>query len=130
MEEEKSLAQQISDLEKKEFAMDAYTRARMDMVEERVNGKFKLVRFKMFNTLINGGIEEACECTLNGIPFPDINSAGKIQAGIDIISTLSDFYNTYCTVWVDNAETINELPQIKSQLVRLVVTKDPHLVIK
>ena len=130
MSSEKSLAAQISDLEKQEFAMDAYTRCRMDLVESRVNGKFSLVKFRMFNTLINGGIEEACDCMVQGVPYADVNSAGKIQAGIDIIGTLSKHYNISAPIWIDNRESTNEIPHTESQLINLIVSKDKSLIIK
>ena len=127
MTEEKCLAQQISDLEKKEFAMEAYSRATMDLVETNVNSKFTIVKFRMFNNLINGGTEEACECLVGGVPYADVNSAGKIQAGIDIINTLSDHYNTFCPIWVDNRESTNVIPPTKSQVINLIVSHDKSL---
>ena len=127
MAEEKSLAQQIADLEKSEFAMDSYTRARMDKVEQAVNEKFKLVRFRMFNTLINGAVEEACDCTVQGVPYNDVNSAGKIQAGIDVINTLSSHYGIQAPIFVDNRESTNELPDTQSQVINLIVSKDKSL---
>jgi len=128
--EEKALAGQISELEKQEFAMDAYTRSRMDMVESRINDKFSLVRFRMFNTLINGGIEEACDCLVNGVPYSDVNSAGKIQAGIDIINTLSNHYKISAPIWIDNRESTNKIPATQSQIINLIVSHDKSLVIK
>ena len=130
MAAEKSLAAQISDLEKQEFAMDAYTRSRMDRVEARVNDKFSLVKFRMFNTLINGGIEECCDCMVHGVPYADVNSAGKIQAGIDIINTLSKHYSITAPIWIDNRESTNEIPHTKSQQINLIVSTDKSLIIK
>ena len=130
MSSEKSLASQISNLEKQEFVMDAYTRCRMDMVESRVNSKFSLVKFRMFNTLINGGIEECCDCLVGGVPYTDVNSAGKIQAGIDIIGTLRKHYNMSAPIWIDNRESTNEIPHTNSQLINLIVSTDKTLIIK
>ena len=127
---EKSLAAQISNLEKQEFSMDAYSRSRMDMVEARVNGKFSLVKFRMFNTLINGGIEEACDCMVQGVPYADVNSAGKIRAGIDIINTLSKHYSITAPIWIDNRESTNTIPHTESQLINLIVSTDKTLIIK
>jgi DNA repair exonuclease SbcCD ATPase subunit len=127
--EEKTLSQQISDLEKQEFAMDAYTRCRMDTVESRINGKFNVVRFRMFNMLINGGIEEACDCMVQGVPYPDVNSAGKIQAGIDIINTLSKHYGITAPIWIDNRESTNTIPATQSQIINLLVSHDKSLII-
>ncbi len=128
--EEKSLAGQISGLEKQEFAMNAYTRSRMDTVETMINGKFSLVRFRMFNTLINGSIEETCECLVQGVPFADVNSAGKIQAGIDIINTLSKHYGISAPIWIDNRESTNNIPATQSQVINLIVSTDKTLTIK
>ena len=127
--EEKSLSQQIADLEKKEFAMDNYSKGRMDMVEARINQKFTIVKWRMFSTLINGGTEEACDCMVNGIPFYDANSAGKIQAGIDIINTMSDHYGIYVPIIIDNRESINTIPETKSQIINLIVSKHKSLTI-
>lgn len=130
LDEERRLAQHISDIERGEFAIDAYTKAQMDVVEQRVNGMFTLVKFKMFNTLVNGGTEECCEATVGGVPYSDVNSAGKINAGLDCINTMSRYFNIYATVWVDNAETVNTMIPVSSQVVRLIVSKDQSLTIK
>lgn len=127
--EEKSLAAQICELERIEFAIEAYGRSHGALVESRVNSRFSLVRFRMFNTLVNGGIEEACECLVNGVPYPDVNTAGKIQAGLDIINTLSLQYNITAPIFIDNRETINHLPDIPTQIINLTVTTEKTLTI-
>ena len=123
--QERQMAQEIADLERTEFTIDAFSKAKMDLVEQRVNSMFSLVKFRMFETQINGGISEACTCLVNGVPFSDANNAGKINAGCDIINTLSGFYNVYAPVWIDNAEAVNEVFPIASQLIKLIVTTEP-----
>jgi hypothetical protein len=130
MESEKLLSQELSALDGQEFLMDSFTKAKINMIEQRINGKFKLVTFRMFNTLINGGTEDCCETMMGGVPYSDLNSAGKIQAGLDIISTLCDFHDTYAPVFCDNCETINVIPVIKSQIIKLYVNHDKELVIR
>jgi DNA repair exonuclease SbcCD ATPase subunit len=127
--DEKKLAQELATLEGLEFTMAEFERKKVNVIESRINGKFKLVTFKMFNVLINGGIEPTCDTLLNGVPFPDVNSAGKIQAGLDIINTLCEFHNVYAPVFIDNRETTNEIPQMESQVINLFVTKDKSLII-
>jgi chromosome segregation ATPase len=127
--EMRTLSQQLASLEKTEFVIDDFTRTKMNMVESKINSMFKLVRFKMFNTLINGGIEDACETLINGVPYPDANNAGKINAGRDIVNTLSSFYSISAPIFTDNAESINDLMPVNSQDIRLVVTKDKQLII-
>ncbi len=128
--EEKLLAQQLADIERQDFALAAYTNASMAFVESRINGKFSLVKWRMFNRLINGGIEECCVATIGGVEYSDLNSAAKIQAGIDCINALSDHYGYYLPCFIDNRESVNVIQETKSQVINLVVTKDKKLVIK
>lgn len=118
-EEEKKLAQQIADLEKTEFEIEAFEKAKMTLVEERVNDKFKLVKFKMFDHQINGGETLTCVTLINGVPYPDVNTAGKIQAGIDIINVLSQYNQVSAPVFVDNRESISILPETEAQVINL-----------
>ncbi|KAA6303175.1 MAG: hypothetical protein EZS26_000778 [Candidatus Ordinivivax streblomastigis] len=128
LKEEKDLAQQKADLEKREFIADSLVKEQMNEVERRVNYKFSLVRFKMFSQQINGG--EKPDCILlgpEGAKFMDTNSAGKIAMGLDIINTLCEFNGVYAPIFVDNAEGINKIIPVTSQLIKLVVTTDKKL---
>jgi hypothetical protein len=53
----------------------------------------------------------------------------KINAGMDIIATLSKAKNVYAPIFIDNRESVNNLTEVQSQIINLVVTKDPVLVI-
>ncbi|MDR3272772.1 MAG: AAA family ATPase [Flavobacteriaceae bacterium] len=131
LQKEKNLAQQKADLEKQEFAADSLVKEQMNEVERRVNHKFSLVRFKMFSQQINGG--EKPDCILlgtDGAKFMDTNSAGKIEMGLDIINTLCEFNGVCAPIFVDNAEGINQLLPVNSQLIKLIVTFDKELIIK
>ena len=128
-EREKDLAQQKADLEKQEFTIDELNKARMDEVERRVNQKFQLVRFRMFEPQLNGG--EKPDCVLisksTGAKFLDTNNADKINIGLDIINTLCLFHEISAPIFVDNAEGVNQLFPVGSQLVKLIVTTDKDL---
>jgi hypothetical protein len=104
----------------------------MNEVERRVNGKFRLVRFSMFSPQLNGGEKPDCIMTgPDGARFIDTNSAGKVAIGLDIIRTLQEFYGVSAPVWLDNRESVSEIPEIDCQIINLTV--DPshgNLVIK
>jgi exonuclease SbcC len=127
---EKEMSVQLADLEGTEFSIQEFVRAQMDTLESRINGMFKTVKFKLFNYQVNGGVDETCETLIDGVPYSDANNAARINAGIDIINTLSEFYDTYAPVFVDNAESVNTLIPVQSQLIRLVVSEDKKLKIK
>lgn len=122
-DEERNLAQQVADVEKIQFTIDSFIKDKIDRLEANINGKFKYVSFKMFEEQINGGLKETCEAMVNGVPYSDVNTASKINAGLDIINTLSQFYGVSAPIFVDNAESVHTLIDTESQLIRLVVSE-------
>ena len=119
--QQKQLSQQIADLEKLEFQYEKFIKAKINMTEERVNGLFSLVKFKLYENLINGGMQEICDALVNGVPYSDVNGAGKIQAGLDIINALSKHYDCYAPVIIDNRESCTEIPEMECQVISLYV---------
>ncbi len=95
----------------------------MAMVEERVNSRFKVVKFKMFEEQINGGEKPACTTLIDGVPYSDANTAKKVAAGIDIINVMGEHYNIVAPIWIDNRESVVVLPETKSQIFNLRVVE-------
>ena len=123
--EESRLAQQLADLERSEFVMQEFTKARIDAIEARINGLFSLVRFRMFERQLNGAEAETCECTVNGVPYADLNTASKINAGLDIINALCRHYQVSAPIFIDGRESVNRIIPVESQLISLVVSNEP-----
>jgi hypothetical protein len=127
-EELREVAQKIAEQEKLVYLLEEFIVAKMNLISSRINAKFNLVDWKLFNTQMNGGIKETCECMLNGVPFASLNTAGKLQAGLDIINTLSVLYGAYAPIWIDNRESCTEIPEADSQVINLYVSaKDTEL---
>lgn len=126
-EEEKTMAQELADLERKEYLISEFTKAKIDAIEKQINAKFTLAKFKMFEQQINGGETEICECLMNGVPFSDLNTASKINVGVDIINVLSAHYNVIAPIFIDNRESVNSIIETKSQLINLIVSKENNL---
>ncbi len=114
-------AQQIAEYEKIDFAIEAFIVFKIDRLEESLNKMFKIIRFKLFEHQLNGGTNETCEVLIDGVPYSDANNAAKVQAGVEIINVLSNYYHVSAPVFVDNSESINAVPEIKSQLILLTV---------
>lgn len=123
IKEETTLAQQVADVENDMMIADEFTKTKIDALETKINQKFKFVKFKLFDTQINGGENECCEATINGVPYSDANTASKINAGIDIINTLSEFYNVNAPIFIDNRESVVNVLKTDSQLINLVVSE-------
>ncbi|PXX26246.1 AAA domain-containing protein [Thalassospira sp. 11-3] len=122
--QEKQLAQDLSNLERSEFALEKFIKTKITMLENRINQKFTHVNFRLFQTQINGGEVETCDTLINGVPFSDANNAAKINAGLDIINTLCDHYGTTAPIFVDNKESITKLIPVQSQVVALIVSEN------
>ena len=123
-----SLVQQISDLEQQEFTVAEFTRAKIEESEGRINGLFKIVRFKLFDKTIDGNEFECCIATNKaGVPISATNTAEQINAGLDIINTLTQFFGAKAPIFCDRAESVNEYITAGSQMVFLRVTKEKTL---
>ena len=125
--QEKELAKAYEEQQRIIYLCEEYTKAYVDLVSDKINDSFDLVKFKLFENQINGGITETCEATFKGVPYSDLNNAAKINAGLDVINSLSDKLDLKVPIFIDNAESVNELIKTDTQLVRLVVSKDKEL---
>lgn len=125
LEKELSESQaEYAELEGLEFRIQEFSKAKMDMLEQRINGMFSVVRFKMFEQQINGGEVETCEAMVDGVPYSDLNNAMKCNAGIDIINAFCRSYGISAPIFIDNRESISELLPTKSQIINLIVDKN------
>jgi DNA repair exonuclease SbcCD ATPase subunit len=127
LEEEKALAQKIAELEGQEFLCEEFIKTKVELLENSINSKFKFVRFKLFNSLVNGSVEECCEALINGVPFSSTNTASQINAGLDIINALSEHYGVEAPIFIDNRESINRILHCSSQIINLIVSEDSEL---
>lgn len=124
-EEQADLVRQLSELERKEDVARQYQDRQNSILEERVNEHFKLVQWKMFRTVNNGGDpfdEPYCECYVDGVAYHDgLNQAARLNAGLDIINTLCKHYNVSAPIVIDNSESNLNILETTSQQIRLEV---------
>ena len=130
-EEQKELIKQLSELERKEDIARQYQFRQNQLLEERINKHFKLVQWRLFRTVNNGGDsfeEPFCECYVNGIPYhAGLNQADKLNAGLDICEALSNFYEVSAPIVIDNAESNLNIYQTTGQQIRLEVFDSENL---
>lgn len=125
--EEEQMKLVFMELEKQTYLIDEFTRIKVRLLEEEINKQFNLVNFKLFNIQKDGGLNETCDITVNGVPYSDLNNAGRINGGLDIINTLSSKHDVTAPIFIDNAESVNELIETQSQMISLIVSKDKKL---
>lgn len=122
--QQQKLANEKNLLDETSFLIDEFVKAKVDLLEESINSHFEYARFKMFNVLVNGNIEECCETTYKGVPYRSMNNAARMNVGLDIINALTKFYNVTAPVFIDNAEAVTEFIKCNSQTIKLVVDAD------
>jgi len=106
------------------YKLNKFTITKINKLTDNINEKFKYVTFKLFYTQVDGEVKETCETTVNGIEYHrGLNSAKKLNAGLDIINTLCDHYKINAPIFIDNAESVIDILPTKSQQIRLVVSK-------
>lgn len=120
-EEYKTSQDELARLEGIEFTIQQFCKARIELVESRINGMFELVRFKMYEQQINGGEIETCEATVDGVPFSDLNNAMKINAGLDIINAICRANGIVAPIFIDNRESVSDIVSTQSQIINLIV---------
>jgi len=118
--EEKKLAAEYESLEQQLFLIETFIKTKVSLLTERINGLFEIVRFKLYDIQVNGGLAECCVATVAGVPYDSgLNSAARTQAGLDIIRTLQRHYGLSCPIWIDNRESCTVIPAMDCQVLSL-----------
>lgn len=135
--EQAHLRDEQAKLQKRLDLANAFVRYKTDMITDSVNGMFQTVKFKLFEpNKTNDGLQECCEAVAFGAArYGDINTAGKILAGIDIIAALAERYGLSVPLFVDNIDgldgesfaALTERVKGKMQLITLRVSEDNEL---
>lgn len=129
--QQQKLVAEKNALDEASFLMDEFIKAKVNMLEENINSRFKLARFKMFNVMLNGNVEECCETTYKGVPYRSMNNAARINVGLDIINALTSYYKVNAQVFIDNAEAVTEFVPVNSQTIKLIVDESkPQLTVE
>ena len=127
--EDEDLSSKIAELEGLLYEIHQYQKARIELVENTVSSRFKFVRWKMYESnLTNDGEKEICECLVDGIPVStNVNTAGSVNAGIDIINALSEWIGVSVPLWIDGKESVCNLLQTDAQIITLEVVDKSEL---
>ena len=121
--QERLLASEYETLESDLFLCELFIKTKVSMLTEKINSHFEFTRFVLFEEQINGGLSETCRVMVNGIPYENLNNAMRIQSGMDVIRTLQKHYGVSTTIFVDNRESIIELPAMQCQVISLIVSE-------
>lgn len=123
-QQEKTLAAEYERLEGELYLLEMFTRAKVSLLEDKINSKFEIVKWKLFENQINEGLKEICTAMVEGVEFgKGLNRAAEINVGLDCIRTLSRHYNFFPTIWIDNCEAISRPLEMNCQVIKLYVSE-------
>lgn len=125
--ERKANARKLEDLEHGLYLCEEFVRAKANMITESINNNFSLIQFRLFKNQMNNGTKEICDPVIknaNGqwVEYKSVNTAGKVNADLEIIDVLSKHYKVNLPVIIDRAESVTDIKQISSQTIRLIVS--------
>jgi DNA repair exonuclease SbcCD ATPase subunit len=117
--------------EKLIMTLENFEKSKTALLTERVNQHFKLVKWSFERQQKNGGVEQYCSCSVNGVEYGDntVSTAQKLMAGLDVINTLQQIYGVKAPIFIDDKEHYNDknIPEMGCQLIMLSVSDDEEL---
>ncbi len=96
---------QIDEFDKKVDVSLEYQQKSCQILEDRVNSLFSYVKWSMFKANLDGVKTPYCECHHDGVSYHDLNSAAKVNAGLDIAYTFSKIYDVSVPIILDSCES-------------------------
>ena len=130
---EKELAAQYETVEHGIFLCEQFSRRKAELLDEKVNGRFSSLKFRLFQTQVNGGIADDCEALIpcgqaGPVPFKSANNAARINAGLEVMDVLAQHFGVSLPIFIDGAEGCTSIRPTQAQQIRLYVSeKDKEL---
>lgn len=112
----RELAQIVADCNEVIRQIKEYKKAKISIVESKVNSYFSLIRWKFYEqNITNDDEKEICTAIdRNGVDYNNTNDGTVINMGIDIINGISKAKDIYVPLFVDRKESVeNALPSVQ-----------------
>ena len=100
-----------------------YINTKQTLEMEKINGKFKTIEFRLFERQTNGETKDVCKAVINGVSYASQNTASKVKAGMEVANLLSEFYGVTAPIFLDNAESVFEYPEMNGQKIFLMADR-------
>lgn len=102
---------------------------RAEMIVKAVNSSFKSISVKVLDIQKNGAPKETFEILKNGVPYSELNTAGKLEAGLELTEFLKEKLGISCPILIDNGERYTDVDfsALKGQLIIGLAVKDAEL---
>lgn len=115
------LSQIIADCGEVINQIKAYKKAKINLVEQKVNSYFSIIRWKFYEqNKTNDDEKEICTAIdKDGIDYDNTNDGTVIDMGVDIISGISKASNIFVPLFVDRKESAEHIVPVEQQIIYL-----------
>ncbi len=121
------VSESLAKAEQEKMLYEAFNSKKIELLTDKINKHFRIVKWRLFEPQINGGYAEICEPTINGTLYSNgLNKGHKVVADLDIVSTLQRINDVNVPVFLDDSERINKwnIPEMNCQLIKLERTDE------
>lgn len=128
----KELAQTIAECGEVIRQIKEYKKAKITLVEEKVNSFFSFVRWKFYEqNKTNDDEKDVCKAIdVDGIDYDNTNDGTVINIGVDIINGISRALNIFVPLFVDRKESAEYIVPVEQQTIFLQCVYGQPLEIK
>lgn len=119
----KELAGLIAQEKAIQYSCERYIRRKAEILQNNINDLFDNLEFRLFQEQINGGIQDDCTAMINGVEYESASHSEQIRANMDIVNAMQKAEDTFCPVFVDNAEAATHFRNMNCQVIKLYVSE-------
>lgn len=129
---QRMLGQEIANEERIIELLKSFQMTKINMVTDKVNQNFDMVKWVMFKEQVNGAYAPICEPTVNGVSYySTLNHSDKILAEVDICLGFQKAAGINLPIIIDDSESVDadRIPEMDRQLIILRRTDDNSLTV-
>lgn len=115
------------------LAIDAakqYNSIKLKKQSEQIDQYLDRVSIRFEKLTKDGEIKDDFKVLLDGKEFNKLSGSEKIRAGLEIGNLLMNVQDMFVPIFVDDGERINNIPQLKTQMIVTKVTTDKEIVVE
>ncbi|WP_294377765.1 DNA repair protein [uncultured Clostridium sp.] len=117
-------------IEQLKLALDAakqYNSIKLKKQSAQINQYLDKVDITFEKLTKDGELKDDFKINYEGKEFNKLSNAEKIKAGLEIANLLINLQNLHFPIFVDNAESINDVPELDTQIIQARVTTDSSI---
>jgi hypothetical protein len=119
-EEQKNVAKKVLDQESILHLLERFNIKRIELLEASVNQYFGIVKWKFFEKQINGGYQEVCKATVDGIDYDTLlNKSDRLLCQADLMLGFQKAADVSLPIMIDDIESIDSgrIPEFDRQVI-------------